>query len=502
MTLQLDSLGRSAPEDYLELFYRYFKFHTESPDLEGAEIKHLDRDDHGIIITILQNWAVHRRFCRTTNHHFAWIPKKAQINDEIFIIRGARIPCVLRPQPNGKFQLVGECWIEGLMEGEALDLPGFKWEDDLRSIFLYSLRHAIDYMPQKEQFKNVRNLLQPPHTFNNDMSSRDISKEERGLHSSHDKPSKLDLRSSADWSFVAQYLNQDPDLWVFRRFGKLHLFNILCLQQRLAELENTLETKIWNDKTTGFDELLLDIKIALKEYGTAAISLNNLALFPVFYLVHHPYDYDPNFIDDALSAQANYRSYRQPEKHVFSLLESWWKIYHGRGSALRTGLDFHTEGKNRHKDLASIAALEKSWTHRFIDSNDCLRRFFAKNDDLSNQLPSTLLYSEENVQRAEAVFLHACFCCLLLCPIFALSYVRSNAWKLVILAVSLFATAVLTVGFLNAPNKNALALVAGFPIEQCRLMMIKIYQRNKHGEFDRRMDETGIDIGILTQPAE
>jgi hypothetical protein len=140
-------------------------------------------------------------------------------------------------------------------------------------------------MQRREQFKNVRNLLQLLHILNNDMSSPDASKEERGVHSSHDKPSKLYLRPSAHLSFVAQYLNQDPDLWVFRRFGKLHLFNILQLQQRLAQLENTLETKIWNGDTTGFDELLPDIKIALKEYGRAVISLNNLAFFSVFYLV-------------------------------------------------------------------------------------------------------------------------------------------------------------------------------------------------------------------------
>jgi len=85
--------------------------------------------------------------------------------------------------------------------------------------------------------------------------------------------------------------------------------------------------------------------------------------------------------------QANYRSYRQPEKHIFNLLEKWWNNYHGRGSALRVGLDFHTEGKNRYKDLASIAALEKTWTHRFIDSHDCLRRFFAKASTFST--PST-----------------------------------------------------------------------------------------------------------------
>jgi hypothetical protein len=76
--------------------------------------------------------------------------------------------------------------------------------------------------------------------------------------------------------------------------------------------------------------------------------------------------------------QANYRSYRQPEKHIFKLLEKWWNYYHGRGSALRIGLDLHTGGKNREKDLASIAAIEKTWTHRFIDSHDHLRRLFAK----------------------------------------------------------------------------------------------------------------------------
>jgi hypothetical protein len=117
------------------------------------------------------------------------------------------------------------------------------------------------------------------------MSSPDASKEERGVHSSHDEPSKLYLRPPADLTFVAQYLNKDPDLWVFRRFGKLHLFNILQLQQRLAQLENTLEMKIWNGDTTGFDELLPDIKVALKEYGTTVISLNILALFPIFYPV-------------------------------------------------------------------------------------------------------------------------------------------------------------------------------------------------------------------------
>ena len=87
--------------------------------------------------------------------------------------------------------------------------------------------------------------------------------------------------------------------------------------------------------------------------------------------------------------QANYRFYRQPENHIFNLLKKWWNSNHGPGSALQVGLDFQDEGKKRQKDLASIAAIEKAWTHRFIDRNDCLRRFFAKVSTFSTPFTSS-----------------------------------------------------------------------------------------------------------------
>ena len=85
----------------------------------------------------------------------------------------------------------------------------------------------------------------------------------------------------------------------------------------------------------------------------------------------------------------------------------------------------------------------------------------SQEDKTIKGLPTTLIYSEESVRRAEAAFLHACFCCLLLCPIFALSYIDSKPVKLVVIVVFLFAASVLTAGLLDVPNKNALALVAG-----------------------------------------
>lgn len=80
-------------------------------------------------------WNVYRRyfancwFCVTSNNRFAWVPKIAQSNDKVCIILSANAPFVLRPRKDGQFVLVGECWIQGLMEGEALSLPGFEWEE-------------------------------------------------------------------------------------------------------------------------------------------------------------------------------------------------------------------------------------------------------------------------------------------------------------------------------------------------------------------------------------
>jgi hypothetical protein len=80
----------------------------------------------------------------------------------------------------------------------------------------------------------------------------------------------------------------------------------------------------------------------------------------------------------------------------------------------------------------------------------------------SSKNRTLLLYSEESVQRAEAVFLHLSFCILLICPIIGLSYMKSKMWKLVLLGVFLFVASLLFVGLVNMPNKSGLALVAGY----------------------------------------
>jgi hypothetical protein len=135
MTLQLNTTKGRAPRAQTEWFHHYFQRITKQrlpkvPDEQGGDPNHevLETNDNAIA-TIHTIWPRYRYFCLTGEDRFAWVAHRTEQYDKICVIRGARIPYVLRPQLNGKYMLVGECWIQGLMEGEALDLPGFEWED-------------------------------------------------------------------------------------------------------------------------------------------------------------------------------------------------------------------------------------------------------------------------------------------------------------------------------------------------------------------------------------
>lgn len=70
--------------------------------------------------------ATRRRFCVTKGGHYAWIPEIAELEDEIFLLLGARVPFVLRRQGPSQYSLIGEAWVQGFMEGEAL-VKGVVW---------------------------------------------------------------------------------------------------------------------------------------------------------------------------------------------------------------------------------------------------------------------------------------------------------------------------------------------------------------------------------------
>ncbi|KAH8894390.1 hypothetical protein GQ53DRAFT_717120 [Thozetella sp. PMI_491] len=61
-----------------------------------------------------------RRLLVTRDGLLGLVPAEAEAGDVIAVLLGAPVPQVLRLQANGSYRLVGECYIRGIMDGEAL----------------------------------------------------------------------------------------------------------------------------------------------------------------------------------------------------------------------------------------------------------------------------------------------------------------------------------------------------------------------------------------------
>jgi hypothetical protein len=67
-----------------------------------------------------------RKFALTRDEFFAIVPDGTQPGDVVCIFFGAQTPFVLRASPKSNaspkgYQLVGECYVHGIMEGEMIN---------------------------------------------------------------------------------------------------------------------------------------------------------------------------------------------------------------------------------------------------------------------------------------------------------------------------------------------------------------------------------------------
>ena len=64
--------------------------------------------------------SVERRLARTVNRYLGLVPPETQAGDIIALLQGGRLPFVLRSR-GGPWELIGPCYIHGIMYGEAFD---------------------------------------------------------------------------------------------------------------------------------------------------------------------------------------------------------------------------------------------------------------------------------------------------------------------------------------------------------------------------------------------
>ncbi|KAK4204702.1 heterokaryon incompatibility protein-domain-containing protein [Triangularia verruculosa] len=60
-----------------------------------------------------------RRIGGTANGYLCLLPRNTELGDQLYILRGGRVPVILRPRSDGTVEFVGEAYVHGIMDGEA-----------------------------------------------------------------------------------------------------------------------------------------------------------------------------------------------------------------------------------------------------------------------------------------------------------------------------------------------------------------------------------------------
>ncbi len=73
--------------------------------------------------------SVGRRLFRTVKDFLGNGPRSLEVDDQVWVLAGAKVPFLLRPLDDGRYQVVGQAYVHGIMHGEALRFTNFKIVD-------------------------------------------------------------------------------------------------------------------------------------------------------------------------------------------------------------------------------------------------------------------------------------------------------------------------------------------------------------------------------------
>ena len=138
-----DDSGRmKAPSDFADIFALLIDTATGSspsiPDQPNPKrkltLRSLDSRSPSSTYRQMQvafGAAVRARVFGTTAKRFMGLfPRGTKVGDEICVFAGGVIPFVVRRQAiSGSYQLVGECYVHGIMNGEAMEMTGLETRD-------------------------------------------------------------------------------------------------------------------------------------------------------------------------------------------------------------------------------------------------------------------------------------------------------------------------------------------------------------------------------------
>lgn len=90
--------------------------------------QHLAENNSSLYRKAMQEMCYFRRVFTTASKGYIGIgPPSLERGDGVFVLRGGRVPFILRKVKGNEFRVVGECYVHGVMYGEMLEARGLEW---------------------------------------------------------------------------------------------------------------------------------------------------------------------------------------------------------------------------------------------------------------------------------------------------------------------------------------------------------------------------------------
>jgi len=109
---------------YKETREYFDKFKNIKPeDIKASDVINVTPQSKSTIkeySSLMEKNLANRRFCATSKGYLGWLCDAGEAGDIVCIFAGSNVPYLLRPDDDGYYKLIGECYIQGIMYGEAL----------------------------------------------------------------------------------------------------------------------------------------------------------------------------------------------------------------------------------------------------------------------------------------------------------------------------------------------------------------------------------------------
>lgn len=120
----LEGEKSSCTTEPFEAVYRWMTEEATGRDpgfREGrAYVKRMQKARNTFLGSHLK-WCHNRHFIRTASDGFGLAVNGTEVGDVLAVFYGAEYPVILREQSNGEHRIIGDCYLDQLMDGEAID---------------------------------------------------------------------------------------------------------------------------------------------------------------------------------------------------------------------------------------------------------------------------------------------------------------------------------------------------------------------------------------------